>query len=177
MTEEQKVALEFAIKCTTELHGAYTDPDHDGEAAACKCEFGTSIRALRNMLATDIDAAYIEQFVTADSPAVKARQRIEIAIAKAFVDAALAAKYSIVIDNGDGNEQPAEQTTDAVLKIMFQTDDEYVYLTHGDATGDIIEAWVHFVYGNDGWDVISDYSVCLEPLMQGEVKRLQELYG
>lgn len=33
------------------------------------------------------------------------------------------------------------------------------------------------VYGNDGWDVISDYSIDLEPLMEGEVKRLIEKYS
>ncbi len=26
--------------------------------------------------------------------------------------------------------------------------------------------WVRFIYGNDGWDVISDYTTNLEPVMK-----------
>ena len=29
-----------------------------------------------------------------------------------------------------------------------------------------IAAWVFLVYGNDGWDVIADYNVSLEPLLE-----------
>lgn len=51
------------------------------------------------------------------------------------------------------------------------------------ATGDLLqddqvvsEGWVYVVMGNDGWDVISDYTTNLEPLMSG-ANRLAEKYS
>src|ERR1035441_6474009 len=96
----------------------------------------------------------IEKFVTGKHSVVKVRQRIEIAIAMTFVEVALAAGYKIVgTDNGGGEleDPPAAQTVGAVLDIMFKSDDDRLYVEK-----DGRRAWVWFIYGNEGWDVISD---------------------
>ena len=50
-----------------------------------------------------------------------------------------------------------------VLDAMFAADEDYL-LVHKDGRQ---IGWVYFVYGNDGWDVVSDYTVNLEDLMKG----------
>ncbi len=78
---------------------------------------------------------------------VKMRQEVECKIAKAFVKAAIKDEYAITVDYGDGPSNYLGSTK-AVLAAMFQGDEDH-----------------QFIYGNDGWDVISDYSVNLEYLM------------
>lgn len=50
---------------------------------------------------------------------------------------------------------------------MFATDDEYLHVYRVDKTY-LGRVWL--VYGNDGWDVISDYTVNLEHIMEGANK-------
>jgi len=101
---------------------------------------------------------------------VKTRQGIERRIARKFLKIALAAGYAISLDNG-GDDFEFENSTDFkfIVGEMFATDDERLYLSKdGKRCG-----WVYFVYGNDGWDVIADYTVNLEDLMP-EVSALSD---
>lgn len=94
---------------------------------------------------------------------IKMRQEVEQKIAKALIVSALKAGYVISVDNGDDEESRKFDCVSFVLKAMFQTDEEHLHMwnpTNGQRVG-----WVFFVYGNDGWDVISDYTVNLEPIM------------
>jgi hypothetical protein len=89
-----------------------------------------------------------------------------------------AAGYRLAVDNGE--DAPVitsydaalgmQPSTDAVLAVMFATDDEYLLaykienaLDPNDLRDD---AWIRFVYGNDGYNVISDYSVNLEAVLK-----------
>lgn len=101
---------------------------------------------------------------------VKMRQEVERKIAVAFVTRAIKAKYKITVDYGDG-ESTKLSSVKSVLAKMFQGDEDRLYLYKGGPVG-----WILFVYGNDGWDVISDYSVNLEYLM-GEAKKISKYYG
>jgi len=100
------------------------------------------------------------------------RQEVERKIATAFVKAAVNVGYAITVDYGDG-ESKHLTSAKAILAAMFQGDEDRVYLyndTHGKSIG-----WVRFIYGNGGWDVISDYSVNLEYLMD-EAKAISKHY-
>jgi hypothetical protein len=94
---------------------------------------------------------------------VKMRQEVERKIIHQVVDSLLEAGFSISIDNGDNNgnvyELEASRSRRAIRAALYQTDDERIYAI--DAKGRTF-GWVYFVYGNDGWDVISDYTVNLE---------------
>lgn len=108
------------------------------------------------------------------------RIAVERDIAEKAVKALFVAGYRLSINNGDDEQQPIisydphvgfQGCTDAVLAIMFQTDDEWLLafkveraLTEDDKRPD---AWVRFVYGNDGYDVISDYTTNLEATLKG----------
>lgn len=94
---------------------------------------------------------------------VKMRMRVERAIARRFVLDALAAGYTINVDNGDGYELPMSSSSPKkILETMFATDEEdLIIFRKGKLYG-----WVQFIHGN-GPDVISDYSTNLEPIMGG----------
>lgn len=108
---------------------------------------------------------------------VKTRQRIERQIARKFLRIALAAGYAISLDNGgDDCEFKDSKDFKFIVGEMFATDEERLYLSKdGKSCG-----WVFFVYGNDGYDVICDYTMNLEPLMPEVEKlsgRLEEQYA
>src|SRR5262252_875557 len=88
------------------------------------------------------------------------RIAIEKRIARKVVDALLTAGFAITVSNG-GDEDEIVKSTDAsaIKAVMFATDDERLH-TYKDGKP---FGWVWFVYGNDGWDVICDYTVNLEP--------------
>jgi len=108
---------------------------------------------------------------------VKTRQRIERQIARKFLRIALAAGYAISLDNG-GDDFEFKDSTDFkfIVGEMFATDEERLYLSKdGKRCG-----WVYFVYGNDGYDVICDYTTNLEHLMPEVTElsdRLEEQYA
>lgn len=93
---------------------------------------------------------------------------VEVDVVTRTVDALLAAGWALA--TWDGEEvRPAVPTTDraAILAELMEVDDEYLMgYAHRSHWSDPVGrsgAWVRFVYGNDGYDVISDYTLSLEP--------------
>lgn len=89
---------------------------------------------------------------------------IERTIARATVNALLAAGFKLNINNGgDDDELPAFTTDRAVIEAaMFASDEDRVMVrAPADANGHSWRGWVLLIYGN-GIDVISDYTVNLE---------------
>lgn len=98
------------------------------------------------------------------------RMVVEQEIAAMTVDALLAAGYLLNVRNGGDTPELSAPTTDrqAVLDIMFATDDEFLvtFKPGRDLTiDDRPDGWVRFVYGNDGYDLISDYTTNLEAVL------------
>ncbi|WP_315740037.1 MULTISPECIES: hypothetical protein [unclassified Bradyrhizobium] len=101
-------------------------------------------------------------------------EKIERQIAEKMVDDALAAGYTI--DVWDGGDFPLKQSSDreAILKAMFSTDEDRLYLTKDGKT-----AWVWLVYGNS-YHLISDYTISLATVLAGAEKlsdELEDQYG
>lgn len=101
------------------------------------------------------------------------RTQVEEDIAERTIKALFAAKKTVSVHNGE--DLPIgpfaydaaiglQPSVDKVLNEMFQTDDEYL-LTDTDAGKGTAEGWIRFIYGNDGWDVISDYTTNLESIL------------
>lgn len=77
----------------------------------------------------------------------------------------LAAGYELTVNNGgDTNEIPWTKDAGLVLKTMFETDEETIGVRQPNQTAGLIH-WVFFVHGNDGYDVINDYSSSLEQVL------------
>ncbi len=103
------------------------------------------------------------------------RQAIEKEIATQIVTSALAAGYEIGVDNGGDEEEYRGKNKEEILKNMFATDSEYLYMYrashHTSASG-----YVLLVYGNDGWDVMSDWTTSLDPVL-AEAQELSDKYS
>jgi hypothetical protein len=70
--------------------------------------------------------------------------------------------FTLSVDNG-GDDYEIDRSVDAeaVIAQLGHTDEDRLMAR----TGDTIKGWVHFVYGNDGYDVICDMTVSLEPYL------------
>ena len=90
----------------------------------------------------------------------RARIVIERKIVTALIDRALAEGYELSVDDGD-NQHPWTTDRAAVIDAIMEADEDRLYLRKDGHT-----AWVFLVYGNDGWDVICDYNVSLEALLE-----------
>jgi len=94
---------------------------------------------------------------------VRARIAIETRIVKKTVADLLAKGYELAVHDG---EEWHKRTTDAAKlhKALMETDQDrlFVYKADGPKGRRDWFGWVFFVYGNDGWDVINDYTTNLE---------------
>ena len=88
---------------------------------------------------------------------------MERQIVRKVIDDALGAGYTLSVF--DGEEETLTDNADAqrIFDAMFTTDDDRLYFLKGGAQ----VGWVHFIYGESGWDVISDYTTRLEMVLDG----------
>jgi hypothetical protein len=98
---------------------------------------------------------------------VENRQKLERNIVETIIQDAIKAGYLITIDNGgDDFEFPPTNDFNVLSKAIMATDDEFIYLfTPENASKYSYSnyfAWVFVVYGNDGWDVVCDYTTNLD---------------
>lgn len=98
---------------------------------------------------------------------VTLRQQIEREIADAFLTQVLADNYAITVNDGDEDAVVHSSDKDAILAAMFAVDECTLFLfeSFGATSDEGADGWVTFIFGNDGWDVISDYTVNLQHLM------------
>lgn len=102
----------------------------------------------------------------------KIRQQVEREIATTFVDAALADGYTIQVSPGDEGAV-STPTRERILAEMFQCDEDRLWLHKNKK-----RSWAYFVYGNDGWDVLSDYTTDLEhimPIVNAAIEKYEDL--
>lgn len=98
------------------------------------------------------------------SKEIATRVAVEGRIARKVIKIAL--QQSCLISVHDGEEITVRKSKDAkaIEAAMFTTDEDFLIIH--DKDGKRI-GQINFVYGNDGWDVISDYSTFLDiPIME-----------
>lgn len=96
---------------------------------------------------------------------VKMRQEVERKIADKVIESILA--QGLLIQVTDGEEECTGRISDpeAIKKAMYSTDENILWV-YSDETVRYAIGFVHFIYGNDGHDVIHDYSINLEEIMK-----------
>lgn len=87
---------------------------------------------------------------------VAARQKIEREIAQAIISSALDNGYCITVNDGEEDVLKKCFSEEAILAHMFTTDEDTLHLSHPKLEKP--SGSVQLVYGNDGHDVIADYS-------------------
>ena len=90
------------------------------------------------------------------------KKDMEAAIVRNAVHELLDHGFTLSVDNG-GDDYEIDRSIDAeaIIAQLMNTDEDRLLAR----TNDIIKGWVHFVYGNDGHDVICDMTVSLEPYL------------
>ena len=108
-----------------------------------------------------------------DRREVMTPKEMEAAIVRNAVHELLDHGFTLSVDNGgDDYEIDRSIDPDAVIAELMNTDEDRLLAR----TGNSIKGWVHFVYGNDGHDVICDMTVSLEPYLP-ETVALAETYS
>jgi hypothetical protein len=116
------------------------------------------------------------------------RINIERDIVLRTVARLLAAGYALATDAENSDSErfygPVTPTRDAepLTAQLMETDEEYLGVFRSEeATGEtrIVQpfGWVRFVYGNDGWDVIADYTVNLEDVLKPVFDYVDQTYA
>jgi len=103
---------------------------------------------------------------------VKLRQSIERRIVRRLVSDILGAGYEISIDE---TQEHASANRAEILGNLFQMDEDRIYVHRAGEAKPF--AWVFLVYGNDGWDAISDYTTNIEALVAGANEAAENLEG
>ena len=92
----------------------------------------------------------------ATSADVKNRIRIEGQIAAKLVEHALKTGHTVSVHDGEEWVLKRSKHADAILNAMFSTDQDLLAIRPAD--GSEVFGRVTLIYGNTGYDVISDYS-------------------
>lgn len=100
-------------------------------------------------------------------------REMEAAIVRNAVHELLDHGFTLSVDTG-GEDYEIDRSVDpdAVIAELMNTDEDRLLARAGES----IKGWVHFVYGNDGYDVICDMTVSLEPYLP-ETVALAETYS
>lgn len=90
----------------------------------------------------------------------KVRIEVERRIAQQAIADLLGAGFTVGVNDGEEVTISRSKDAEAVLKAMMTTDQDYLLAYQEGIERHV--GWVRFVYGNDGWDVINDYTTNLE---------------
>lgn len=91
------------------------------------------------------------------------RIALERDIVTRTIDALLTAGYIVKESEDDTWHNTKEHT----LALLFDLDDAFLMATSSaNESNHTHSGWVRFVFGNDGWDVISDYTTNLEDVLK-----------
>lgn len=96
---------------------------------------------------------------------VKPRINIERRIVTSLVDEFLFQGFALSVDDGDGVENLAVKNSSnrkQILEALGNTDEDQLGVIKL-GTGCI--GWIKLIYGNDGWDVMSDWHTNLDQYM------------
>lgn len=106
---------------------------------------------------------------------IQTRIQVERLIVKSAMDSLIEQGYSVAtyVDNDLSELSTPTRNIDEIMDLLMESDEDTVIVSRrGSRIGTL-----QFVYGNDGWDVLSDYSTTLEDALQRTgslAERLQE---
>lgn len=106
-----------------------------------------------------------EEIIMKHDRACRPRARMEVKIVNAVLDEAKKKGYLMSVE--DGEQEDLEPTHDPVKvkELLFNLDDAHLCLYENKKAHRPLGR-ILFVFGNDGWDVISDYHMALEEFLK-----------
>ena len=116
------------------------------------------------------------QLEVADRVPVWLRHRHERAIAERLVTDAIAQGYQVSVNDGEAWVVRRSTDSKAIMATLFSTDEDYIRIRKDGEESSV--GTFTLVYGNDGWDVIADWSYSAETEAQMEqIQRGAALLG
>jgi hypothetical protein len=103
-------------------------------------------------------------------------RRLEKRVVRRLVKDALAAGHRLAVSLERGYDVKemllGSRDVDKIMEEAFAGDEAHIFVqpAEGPTVEDgrvVSEGWVYIVLGNEGWDVISDYTTNLESLLAG----------
>ena len=124
-------------------------------------------RNLRNRLhhSKDVCLRGIAQRLT-DDQLLLLQALVEWFIARRVVTALLEAGYLLSVWNGEETTVKHGNDRAVLISALMTTDEDRILVYHTDCMEYGSIGWVYLVYGNDGWDVVSDYTTNLEDVLK-----------
>lgn len=95
---------------------------------------------------------------------VRVRALVERAIARKAIEVLTAAGYTITVDDGDDEPVKRSVVPNDIMEAVFAVDEATLYV-HDKPEGKAF-AWISFIMGNTGWDVVNDHTVNLEEVLK-----------
>lgn len=92
---------------------------------------------------------------------VRGRIAVERKICRKTIRLMKAAGYTMRVHSGDEWETLKGASEASLMRALFNLDEARLYVYGGLDSG-----WVYFVFGNSGYDVVSDYTINLKTVMQ-----------
>lgn len=128
------------------------------ERAYIENELQVGIRQLNKLDGYELDVT--------DRVPVWLRHRHERAIAERLVTDAIAQGYQVSVN--DGEAWVVKRSTDSkdIMAALFSTDEDYIRIRKDGEQSSV--GTFTLVYGNDGWDVVADWSYSAETEAQME---------
>ena len=138
------------------------------ERAYIENELQVGIHQLNKLDGYELDVA--------DRVPVWLRHRHERAIAERLVTDAIAQGYQVSVNDGEAWVVKRSTDSKAIMAALFSTDEDYIRIRKdGEETS---VGTFTLIYGNDGWDVIADWSYSAETEAQMEqIQRGAALLG
>lgn len=108
---------------------------------------------------------------------MRAENIIERLVARQCIADLLAAGFVVSVNDGEETTLAKSTDTAAIVAAMFTTDEDWFYLrdTRYPDAPEGHHAWVRFIYGNSGWDVINDYTTNLEGALKHTLALIDDL--
>ena len=100
---------------------------------------------------------------------------VEEQVMKAVINSLLEAGYALGVNDGEEETVTNSRDPDEVFAAMKTTDQDYL-LARKPTASDAQSGWVRFIYGNEGHEVVNDYTTNLEPVMGPIFEALDEFF-
>jgi hypothetical protein len=98
------------------------------------------------------------------------RIALEKEIVGKLVDGFLSQGYKLGVNDGEETTIQNSNDRESLLSALFTTDTDYLLIYQNDKRA----GWIFLVYGNDGYDVVNDYTVNLESIIEPILKPFEE---
>jgi hypothetical protein len=105
---------------------------------------------------------------------------VEREIVRVAVNNLLLGGYTIAVRDGIDDGEICQRRTDrvdAIMRAIMSTDEDTLIVCKFNQLTDEWESfgYIYLIYGNDGWDVISDHTTNLEEVLKPAFQRASEI--